>query len=76
VAYTKYDQMSEEAKHAIERASVEIQRRSSRKGLKSAHAKALLEAMPTAEQLMPSVSVEQIQKQLAPAGKGDDEGMD
>jgi hypothetical protein len=64
VAHTKIEQLEKEAKHAIERASVEIQTRLVADGLESAEARAFLDSMPTAEQLMPALTVEEVQKQL------------
>jgi hypothetical protein len=69
VAHSKIEQLEKEAKHAIERASVEIQTRLVADGLESVEAKAFLDSMPTAEQLMPVLSVEEIQKQLAGPGE-------
>jgi hypothetical protein len=66
VAHSKIDQRLKQAKHGIERASVEFQTRLLADGLESAAAIAFLEAMPTPAQLMPVVTVEEIQKQLAP----------
>jgi hypothetical protein len=64
VAHARIDQHLKEAKHAIEHASVEIQTQLVADGLQSADAKAFLEAMPAAAQLMPVVTVEDVQKQL------------
>jgi hypothetical protein len=64
VAHARIDQHLKEAKHAIERASVEIQTQLVADGLESADAKAFLEAMPAPAQLMPVVTVEDVQKQL------------
>jgi hypothetical protein len=65
VAHAKIDQHLKEAKHAIECASVEIQTQLVAGGLESADAKAFLEAMPAAAKLMPMVTVEEIQDQIA-----------
>jgi hypothetical protein len=65
VADRKIEQLEKEAKLAIERASVEIQTKLVAHGLESAEAKAFLDSMPAAEQLMPALSVQEIQKQLA-----------
>jgi hypothetical protein len=62
VAHTKIEQLEKEAKHAIERASVEIQTRLVADGLESADAKAFLESMPAPEQLIPEISVAEVQK--------------
>jgi hypothetical protein len=66
VANTKIDQLLKDAKLAIERASVEIQTKLVAEGLKSAEAKAFLESMPTPAELLPAVSVDEVQKQLGP----------
>lgn len=65
VANTKIEQLQKEAIHEIERSSVELQTQLVAGCLESEEAKAFLEAMPTAEQLMPQITVEQIKKQLA-----------
>jgi hypothetical protein len=64
VAHTKIEQLEKEAKLAIERASVEIQTRLVADGLESAEAKAFLDSMPTPQQLIPEISVQEVQKQL------------
>jgi hypothetical protein len=64
VANTKIDQLLKEARHAIEAKSVEIQTRLLADGLTSDDARVFLEAIPTPAQLMPAVSVENVQKQL------------
>jgi hypothetical protein len=64
VAHAKIEQHLKEAKHAIERASVEIQTQLVADGLQSADAKAFLEAMPAPALLMPAVTVKDIQRQL------------
>ena len=64
VANTKIDQLLKDAKHAIAAKSVEIQTRLLADGLTSADAKMFLEAMPMAAELMPVVTVEDVQKQL------------
>jgi hypothetical protein len=66
VANTKLDQLLKDAKLAIERASVEIQTKLVAEGLESAAAKAFLESMPTAAELLPAVSVDEVQRQLGP----------
>ena len=68
VAHTRIDQLEKKARLEIERASVDVQTRLVADGLASADARAFLEAMPTADQLMPVVTVEQIQKQLTHSG--------
>jgi hypothetical protein len=72
VANAKIDQHLKETVHAIQRASVEIQTQLVAGGLTSADAKAFLESMPTPAQLMPVVTVEEIQKQLAVEDGGND----
>jgi hypothetical protein len=64
VAHAKIDQLLKEARHIIEARSVEIQTRLLADGLTSDDARAFLEAMPTPAQLMPVVTVGEIQKQL------------
>jgi hypothetical protein len=64
VAHARIDQRLKEAVHAIQRASVEIQTKLVADGLTSADAKAFLESMPVPAQLMPVVTVEEVQKQL------------
>jgi hypothetical protein len=56
VAHNKIEQLEKEAKHAIERASVEIQTKLVADGLESTEAKTFLDSMPTAEQLMPMLT--------------------
>jgi hypothetical protein len=73
VAHARIDQHLKEAKHAIESASVEIQTRLIAESLTSEDAKAFLESMPAPAQLMPVVTVEEVQKQL---GLGNDDGDD
>jgi hypothetical protein len=65
VANTKIDHLLKETKHAIEAKSVEIQTHLIADGLASADAKTFLESIPTPAQLMPVVTVEEIQEQLA-----------
>ena len=64
VAYSRIEQMEKDAKFRIERSSVELQTRLLAAGLESADAKAFLETMPTAEQLMPPITVEEMQNAL------------
>ncbi len=73
VAYTKIDQLEKEAKLKIERASVDIQTKLVAEGLESADAKAWLESMPTAEQLMPPINAAEFQKKLDHAESSDRE---
>jgi hypothetical protein len=73
VAHAQIDQHLKETIHAIQRASVEIQTQLVADGLTSADAKAFLESMPSPAQLMPVVTVEEIQKQLAGEGGGNDD---
>jgi hypothetical protein len=74
VAHAKIEQLLKETIHIIQRASVEIQTKLVADGLTSADAKAFLESMPTPAQLMPVVTVEEIQKQLGGDDDGDSEG--
>lgn len=76
VANTKIDQLLKEAKHAIEAKSVEIQTRLLADGLTSADARVFLKAMPTPAQLMPAVTVEDIQKQLGHSTEVDEDDED
>jgi hypothetical protein len=64
VAYTKIDELEKQAKLAIDRQSVETQTRLLAEGLTSGDAQNWLDSMPTAEQLMPPVSMAEIRKQL------------
>jgi hypothetical protein len=74
VAHSKIDQLEKEAKLQIDRASAETQTKLLAAGLESAEAQRFLEAMPTAVQLMPALSLKEVRKQLElPA---DDSGPD
>jgi hypothetical protein len=64
VAHSKIDQLLQEAKHAIARASVAIQAELIADGLTSADAKVFLEKMPDPAALLPAVSIKEVQKQL------------
>jgi hypothetical protein len=64
VAYSRIEQMEKEAKVRIERSSVEFQTKLFADSLESADAKAFLETMPTAEQLLPAVTIEEMQNAL------------
>jgi hypothetical protein len=64
VAYTKIDDLEKQAKLTIDRQTVETQTRLLAEGLTSEDAHHWLESMPTAEQLMPPVSMAEIRKQL------------
>jgi hypothetical protein len=57
------------AKLKIQQASLEIRTQLMAGALESPDAKAFLEAMPTPEQLMPAVTVEEVRKLLAPPGE-------
>jgi hypothetical protein len=72
VAYTKIERHLKQAVHEITRASVEIQTKLVADGLTSTDAKLFLESMPTPTQLMPVVTVEEIQKQLGLKTDGED----
>jgi hypothetical protein len=67
VAHSRIDRMQKEAKLKIEKDSLEIQTRLLASDLESAEARAFLEAMPSAEQLMPAISVAEVQRALVPA---------
>ena len=73
VAHARIDQHLKETIHAIQRASVEIQTQLVAEGLTSAGAKAFLESIPTPAQLMPTVTVEEIQKQLGAETEDDED---
>jgi hypothetical protein len=73
VAYTKIEQLSKEANAEIDRRSAETQTNLLAIGLDTEQAKAYLEAMPGAAQLLPAVRVEDLQKQLGFARQNDDE---
>ncbi len=64
VAYTKIDELEKHAKLAIDRQSAETQTKLLADGLTSEDARRWLESMPTAEQLMPPVSMAEIRKRL------------
>jgi hypothetical protein len=73
VGYTRIDQLAKEANVEIDRRSAETQTKLLTAGLESGEAKAFLEAMPTAEQLLPAISAKEIQKQLgSPFGEDGD----
>jgi hypothetical protein len=61
VAYRRIEQAQREAYLQIERSSLELQTRLLADGLESAEAKGFLESMPTPEQLIQHVTVEEIQ---------------
>jgi hypothetical protein len=60
--------------HAIQQSSVDIQTKLVAEGLTSTDAKAFLESMPMPAQLMPAVTMEEVQKQLGKAAGDDDFG--
>jgi hypothetical protein len=64
VAYSRIEQAEKEARLRIERSSVEFQTQLFADSLESADAKAFLEAMPTAEQLMPAITIDEMQYAL------------
>jgi hypothetical protein len=64
VAYSRIEQMEKEAKLQIERSSVEFQTCLLADCLESADAKSFFERMPTPEQLMPAITVEEVQTLL------------
>jgi hypothetical protein len=75
VAHSKIDQREKEAKLAIDKASVETQTKLLVASLECSEAQAFLAAMPTVAQLMPPVSLQEVQKQIAlspEAGESED----
>jgi hypothetical protein len=66
VAKTRFDADAKAAKAAIERASVDVQTQLVAGGLESDEARAFLDAMPTAQGLMPVLAVADVEKLLAP----------
>jgi hypothetical protein len=60
VAHRKIEALEKEAKHAIERASVEIQTQIVADGLESGEARAFLAKMPSADELIPTISIEEV----------------
>jgi hypothetical protein len=70
----KNEQDTVQAKLTIQRTSLEIRTQLMADGLESAEAKAFLEAMPTAEQLMPVLSVDEVRRLLAPPGEDREDG--
>jgi hypothetical protein len=65
----KNEQDTVQAKLKIQQTSLEIRTQLMADGLESAEAKAFLAAMPTPEQLMPVVTVEQVRRMIAPSGE-------
>lgn len=72
VAHTRIEQLKKEARLEIERVSVDFQTRLLADGLELEDARAFLESMPAADQLMPAVTVEQMQTQLTHSARLDD----
>jgi hypothetical protein len=70
VAHTRIDDLEKQAKLTIDRQSVETQTRLLAEGT-SEDAQRWLESMPTAEQLMPPISMAEIRKQLR-RGRGEE----
>ncbi len=68
MAHSRIDQMQKEAKLKIEKDSLEIQTQLLAGRLESAEAKAFLETMPTAEQLMPAITVADVRRVMAQMG--------
>jgi hypothetical protein len=64
VAYTRIESDEKAAKSTINAAAADIQVRLLADGLETTAAKAFLESMPAPEQLMPVITVAEIQKQL------------
>jgi hypothetical protein len=69
VAKTRIDADAKAAKVEIEKRSVAVQEQLIARGLDSEDAKVFLESMPTAEQLMPSVSVAEIEAAATAEGR-------
>jgi hypothetical protein len=65
VADHKIRQLEREAKLSIERISAEIQTRLVADGLETEAAKAFLDSMPLPEELIPAISVQEVQQKLA-----------
>lgn len=66
VGQTRIAAMEKSARTEIERASIEVQTNLVAGGLTSEDARRFLEAMPTADVLMPALDVPEIEKQLGP----------
>jgi hypothetical protein len=65
----KNEKDTAQAKLKVQQTSLEIRTKLMTDALESAEAKAFLEAMPTPEQLMPAVSVEDVRRMIAPPGE-------
>jgi hypothetical protein len=65
----KNEQDKMESKLAIQQKSLDIRMQLMADGLESAQAKAFLETMPTPEQLMPVVTIDEVRRMLAPPGE-------
>jgi hypothetical protein len=68
VAHAEIAHLEKEAKFRVEQSSLEIQTRLLADSLESAAAKLFLEEMPTPEQLMPELTVRDIESKLPKAG--------
>jgi hypothetical protein len=71
VARTRIAALEKTAKAEIERASVEVQTQLVAGGLESDEAKAFLESMPTAEALMPTVAVGDVEAEAEELSPGE-----
>jgi hypothetical protein len=69
LARTQIDAMIKAGKRKVEEASLDVQTRIIASGL-TEQAKEFLEAMPTPEQLMPRLSLGELEKMLGPRGQG------
>ena len=73
VAYSKIDELEKQAKLEIDRSSTDTQTKLLAAGLESSEAQAFLAAMPTAAELMPSVGLAEVRKQLLLAVEDEDD---
>jgi len=64
IGRARIEAMAEEARHAIDAASLEVETELLAGGLETDQARRFLESMPTPEQLMPAIDARQIQAEL------------
>jgi hypothetical protein len=76
VAATRLDVQAREAKFALDKAEAEQLTRLATTGLASAEARAFLRQVPTIDQLMPPLKVDEMQKLLPGYADEDDENAD
>ena len=69
VADSKIESLAQDAKFAIEKRSLEVQTRLLAGGLHSEEAKAFLNSIPTAEQLMPALNFSDVDKAVPRLGE-------